>query len=148
MSAVVAIPLRSNNHSLVMRLIVLVPFESSMNSVEEPRLSRPELVLPTVSPRVEQPFVEVEELFVFVQVFGSFFSVQPFGCEVGERGRVDGLLDGGGTLGPGDKGRRGDEPTSGVLRKRTGYQCQRGTQQPKQPGVHSPWHANFPPRRR
>jgi hypothetical protein len=115
-SVVDALSTRHVHDSLVMRLIVLVPLETGMHTVEESRFSRSELVLPTVSPGIEKTFVEVEKLFVFVQVFGSLFSVHSFGCEIGKGRRVGGFLNVGGALGPRDKGGRRDETTVGELR--------------------------------
>ncbi len=72
--------------SLVVSLIVLVPLEPGVHSVEEPRFPRSVLVLPAISPRIRESFLQVEELFIFIQILGGFFFVKTFGGEIGKGG--------------------------------------------------------------
>jgi hypothetical protein len=100
-----------------MRLVVLVPFESSMNPVEEPRLPRSELVFPTVSSGIEKPFFQVEELLVLVQILGSLFPVHSFCRKIGVRRCIGGFRDIGSFRRSGYEGVRGNQVTSVILEK-------------------------------
>lgn len=75
-----------------MRLVVFVPFESSVHSVEESWFSGPELVFPAVGTGVVQALFQIEELFVLIQMFGRFVLVKTFCCEIGH-GRRSSVLD-------------------------------------------------------
>lgn len=72
---------------IVMGLVVLVPLESRVHSVEIPGLSRSVLVLPRERLSVAEPLLDVENLFVLVELLVGLCSVERFGLEVGGRGR-------------------------------------------------------------
>lgn len=109
-----------------MCLIVLVPLEPGVNSVEESRFSRPELVFPTVGSGIVQAFLEVEEFFVLVQIPRGFVLVEPFRskiCQRGSRNIFDKVCR---SLTSGQEVRRADESTSSelyaeVIGKREGW---------------------------
>lgn len=98
-----------------MCLIILVPFESSMYSVEESRFPRSELVLPAVRSRVVQALLEVEEFLVFVQMPRRFVFIKSLRGKISQRGRRNVFDKVCGTLTSRQEIRRADEVTSSKL---------------------------------
>lgn len=86
-----------------------------MNSVEESRLSRPELVFPAVSSRVVQALLEVEEFFVLVQIPRRFVLIKPFRSKICQRGSRDIFDKVGRSLTSGQEICRADKSTSSKL---------------------------------
>ena len=59
---------RLGNYILIMRLVVLVPFVTSMHAIEVSRLPRAILVFPVVRGWPSNTLFDVEELFLFIQL--------------------------------------------------------------------------------
>ena len=63
------------DYSLVVRLIVLVPLVTGMNSVEVTRFAWSILVFPIVGRWVIDRFLHVEKFFLFIEVLLGFSSI-------------------------------------------------------------------------
>lgn len=98
-----------------MSLVILIPLKPSMDPIKEPRLPRPILILPSVRARVLDPFLQVEELLVLVEVLRGLVLIESLGGQVGHGGRGGGVDGGGGEVATGDEGGGGDEVAGGEL---------------------------------
>ena len=86
---------RLGNYILIMRLVVLVPFVTSMHAIEVSRFPRAILVFPVVRGWPSNTLFDVEELFLFIQLAFCLSAVQRFG-QIRIAGGLDAFLLGGG----------------------------------------------------